>query len=61
VVEARAVRDRSPIDGATRTDVLLGAGARTFFGVPSLADLDALRAQVAFLDASRPRRPAAAL
>ena len=55
------MRDRSPIDGATRTDVLLGAGARTFFGVPSLADLDALRAQVAFLNASRPRRPAAAL
>ena len=40
---------RSPIDSSTSASDLVSGAPRTFFGVPSVRDLDALGAQVAFL------------
>ncbi|MDP9227964.1 MAG: arginase family protein [Actinomycetota bacterium] len=41
--------DLTPIDPSTPSQELVWAAPRTFFGSPSLRDLDALDAQVAFL------------
>ena len=41
--------DLVPIDPSTPSQELVWAAPRTFFGVPSVRDLDALDAQVAFL------------
>jgi arginase family enzyme len=40
---------RAPIDRSTPSQDLLWAAPRTFFGSPSVPDLDLLDAQVAFL------------
>jgi agmatinase len=41
--------DRAPIDCPAPHEALLRASPRTFFGTPSVSDLDTLDAQVAFL------------